>query len=386
MSTHDRRLKVAVLGAQHPHVFPRLDLLTSAFSDQCEVIGLYDRDAEVRQHVATNYGIEVHAEPDRALSGGPDIVIVNGLDSENPALIRHALPGAKGVLLEKVGAPTVEAMREVVHYCSSHEAYVTVGFILHHSPVTAKMREIVRSGVLGPITLGRFHAATPVGCSAEIWQSIPEDLGGMVFTDGIHMVREIVALLGAPERVSARIRKLRARERVVADVFKEDVLSGLGGEQEFEIGNLRYEDVGIVVLDYPEHSAVLDMTAWEAHNWVEKWRLELYGANGTLVAGLMPPFFRLDVRRAGAGYEVGTYEQSFPAGASAGKEISLVADITYENEMRLLLDAVRAGSSDQSELLAALQSVEILGAAFEASASFDGVAVPSVPGVTSAVS
>ena len=122
------------------------------------------------------------------------------------------------------------------------------------------------------------------------------------------------------------------------------------------------------------------MTGWEAHNWVEKWRLELYGANGTLEVGLMPPFYRLHVRRPRAGYEVGVYEQQYSAGTSAGAAISLVPDITYENEMRALLAAARAGSTDQSELRAALQCVEILGAAFEASATFSGVAVPAVAG------
>ena len=39
-----------------------------------------------------------------------------------------------------------------------------------------------------------------------------------------------------------------------------------------------YEDAGVVTFDYGEHLAVMDMTGWEAHNWVEKWRLELYGA------------------------------------------------------------------------------------------------------------
>lgn len=378
--TQEGRLKVAVVGAQHPHVFPRLDLLTGMFAGECEVTGLYDGDAAVREHVSRTYGVAVHDDPGDALASRPDVVIVNGLDSENPALVRAVVPGPKAVLLEKVGAPTVEEMRAVVEHCAGHRVHVTVGFILHHSPVVPKLGEIVASGVLGPVTLARFHAATPVGCSAEIWQSIPEDLGGMVFTDGIHMVREIIELLGVPDGVTGRIRKLRASEAVESDIYKADVLAGLGTTQEFRIGELRHEDAGVVVMDYPEHLAVLDMTGWEAHNWVERWRLELYGANATLEAGLMPPFYRLSVRRPGGGYAAGTYEQSYSDGTSSGAAISLVPDITYQNEMRSLLDAARAGSTDQSELRAALQCVEILGAAFEASGAFEGVGVPVVDG------
>ena len=124
----------------------------------------------------------------------------------------------------------------------------------------------------------------------------------------------------------------------------------------------------------------MDMTGWEAHNWVEKWRLELYRANVTLEAGLMPPFYRLEVRRPSELFDSGVYEQSFSAGVSVGAGISLVPDITYQNEMRSLLAATRQGSTDQSELRSALQCVEILGAAFEASDAFDGIPVPRISG------
>jgi len=202
----------------------------------------------------------------------------------------------------------------------------------------------------------------------------------MVFTDGIHMVREIIELLGVPDQVTASIRRLPASETVYSDIFKPDVLSGLGGEQAFTIGSLVHEDAGVVVLDFANLVAVLDMTGWEAHNWVEMWRLELYGANGTLEAGLMPPFLRLHVRRAHPGYDVGMQEQHFTTGASSGAAISLVADVTYENEMRALLDAAQAGSTDQSELRAAAQCVEILGAAFDSARENDRRPVTVVDG------
>jgi predicted dehydrogenase len=376
------RLRVAFLGAQHPHVFPRLEVAQSQFSQECAVTGLYDRDERVRAHVSEHYGVPVFDQPEDALADGPDVVIVNDLDTHNAALVRLAIPGPKAVLLEKVGAPTVDAMRQLVRFCSEHDCHVTVGFILHQSPVVPEMRRIADSGVLGPVTLARFHAATPVGCSAEIWQSLPEDLGGMVFTDGIHMVREIINLFGAPQQVTARIRRLTSSQPVTSDIFKPDILSGLGGEKEFQIGTLVHEDAGVLVLDYPDKIAVMDMTGWEAHNWVEKWRLELYGANGTLEAGLMPPFARLQSRRPHPDYQVGIYERWFTTGASSGAAISLVPDITYENEMRALLAAAREGSTDQSELAATLQCVEILGAAFESSRGSRPVAVPPVDGWT----
>ena len=375
------KLSVVMLGAQHPHVFPRLDLATGLFREECIVTGVYDRDPRVREHIATTYDVPVYDDPADALRDGPDVVIVNDLDTENPGLVKLALPGPLAVLVEKVGAPNVIEMRDLVEYCAAHRSHVTVGFILHHSPAVRELREMVESGVLGPITLARFHAATPVGGSAEIWQSLPEDLGGMVFTIGIHMVREIVHLLGVPDTVTASIRRLRGAESVFSDIFKPDVLAGLGGVQEFDTGTLVHEDAGVLVMDYPDKIAVMDMTGWEAHNWVERWRLELYGANGTLEGGLMPPFTRLHVRRPHDGYRLGVSEQWLTTNTSSGAAISLVPDITYETEMRDLLAAARAGSTDQSELAIALQCVELLGAAFQsARESRAAVPVPIVAG------
>ena len=65
--------------------------------------------------------------------------------------------------------------------------------------------------------------------------------------------------------------------------------------------------------------------------------------NATLEAGLMPPFYRLEVRRPSELFDSGVYEQSFSAGVSVGAGISLVPDITYQNEMRSLLAANTAG-------------------------------------------
>jgi predicted dehydrogenase len=373
-------LRIAVLGAQHPHIFPRMQTAQTLFSEDCVITGLYDREERVRAHVSEHYGVPVYDDPRAVVADDPDVVIVNDLDTHNPDLVRMAIPGARAVLVEKVGAPTVSAMRELHSYCARHGCHITVGFILHHSPVVPQMRRIVDCGALGPVTLARFHAATPVGCSAEIWQSLPDDLGGMVFTDGIHMVREIVNVLGVPEQVTARIRRLEGGETVTSDIFKPDILSGLGGEQEFRIGELVHEDAGVLILDYPDKIAVMDMTGWEAANWVERWRLELYGANGTLEVGLMPPFTRLYTRRPHPDYPVGIHEQWLTTGASSGAGTSLVPDITYENEMRALLAAAREGSTDQSELAATLQCVEILGAAFESSRESRPVSVPAVPG------
>lgn len=357
------RIKIAFIGAKHPHIFPRLEL-AQHHADRCEVVGVYDSEGRILDHIKSTYAVPVFSQPLDALQGA-QLAIVEGYDYENPDLVRQVLPHVAGLLIEKPGAPNVAAMRELAAFCANYPAHVTIGYMLQSSPVMAELYRILASGVLGPITLARFHAAAPVGCAAEIWQSLPQDEGGVLWTDSCHLMRTVIGLLGLPDQVSGHVKKLPPGETVYSDIYKPDILSGLGSEQAFQIGTLMHEDVAAGVLSYNDKLVVFDVTGWEAHNWVEMWRIEIWGANATLEAGLMPPWYRLHVRRDHPDFTRGIHERHLPGVDGAG--ISLVPDSSYIGEFLGMLDAVERGSTDQSGLQAGLQVLEVLHALFESS-------------------
>lgn len=365
------RTRIAIIGAKHPHVFPRIELAL-ANSGRCELAGFYDSEPRTLDHVRDRYGIQVTDDPEQALRNA-DAAIVEGFDHENPGLAELAVSRGKAVLLEKPGAPTVDAMRQLVERCAAYPVHVTVAYMLQSSPVIPHLEKIIGCGVLGPVPLARFHAATPVGCSAEIWQSLPEDEGGLLWTDGCHLMRTIVGLLGRPTTVTSLVRKLPRGPRVVADFYKPDLYAGLGAEHDFEIGGLVHEDVGAAILNYRDKIVVFDITGWEAHGWVEKWRVELWGADATLEAGLMPPWYRLETRRDHPLFGRGVHEQRMPGPKTA--ETSLVVDESYAREFGNFLDAVEQGSPDQSGLRAGLDVLETLHAIYESSRLSTPVAV-----------
>ncbi len=87
--------------------------------------------------------------------------------------------------------------------------------------------------------------------------------------------------------------------------FKKDTLSGLGETVEMPLGGLEHEDVGAAVFDYGEMLATMDITGWEAHPWVEAWRMEFYGTDGTLLIGVQPSWHKLYIRNPKPGFYVG---------------------------------------------------------------------------------
>ena len=333
-----KAISVAFLGAQHPHVFPRLELALSR--GDVHVTGLFDNDVTTRNRIGERYAVDVLSDPHQLLATRPDLVIIDGFDHENPAYVEQAVAHARALLIEKPAAPSLEAMERLVRQVKEKGVHAQVGYMYHYSPAITHSRDILASGVLGPLTLARFHAAAPVGCGAEIWQSLPEDMGGAFFTDGCHMLDHVIHLLGEPASVSGHILKISDGPEVEADIFKGGLFGGLGGRSTFRMGNLVHEDAATALLKYPTMLATFDFTSWEAHNWVEAWNMTFYGANGTLEVGLVPPSYKLWVRQASADYDRGWHSWS-GTDSALGTGASLVADENYAAEMDDLLTRLK---------------------------------------------
>lgn len=357
-----KAISVAFLGAQHPHVFPRLELALQR--DDVEVAGLFDNDAATRSRIRERYRVQTWSDIQELLASRPDLVIIDGFDHENPTYAEQVIGNTRALLIEKPGAPNLESMERLVRQVKEHGTHAQIGYMYHYSSAITHARDILASGVLGPLTLARFHAAAPVGCGAEIWQSLPEDMGGAFFTDGCHMLDHVVHLLGEPTSVTGHVLRVADGDEVEADIFKEDLFGGLGGISRFRLGGLLHEDAATALLRYPNMLATFDFTSWEAHNWVEAWNMIFYGANGTLEIGLVPPSYRLWVRQPSNGYSRGWHTWS-GTGSALGAGASLLADDNYSAEMDDLITRLKQNlAPDWTRLDEALVVIRIADAVY----------------------
>jgi predicted dehydrogenase len=363
--------KVAFVGCTHPHIFARLQLLREW---GVEAVGCYDPDAGLTAALERDYGLKAYPSPEAVLDQpGVNWVIIEGWDPDNARYVAAALERGQAVLLEKPGAPNLPAMHALVDAVRAAKPVpFQIGYMLPYGSAMAHARRILDEGVLGPVTLARFHGATPVGGSREIWQSVPGNLGGLMYTDACHVVHLIVRLLGMPQEVRGKILRLPEGETVIAHGFKVDTLSGLGATVEMPVGGLVHEDIGAAVFDYGDKLVTMDLTGWEAHPWVEAWRIELYGANGTLHVGLQPPWYKLYVRNAKAGYEPGWH--IWEGFGVTGVGTSLLVDENYTNEMRHMLERVQSWDVDNTRALMEAEAViTLLSAIYDSDR--DGAAV-----------
>lgn len=339
----DKRIGVVFVGCTHPHIFPRIELLRQ--EADVDILGCYDPDAHLASVLERDYGLKACPTAEAAFDQpGANFAIIEGWDPDNPGYVKLAAEREQAILLEKPGAPNLPAMREVIDTVRAANVPFQVGYMLRYSSAIAHARRILAEGVLGPVTLARFHAATPVGGSREIWQSLPGDLGGLCYTDACHMIDLMIDLLGVPRSVKGMMLKLPPGPHVTAHGFKQDTLSGLGVTTTMPLGGLVHEDVGAAVFDYGDKLASFDITAWEAHPWVEAWTIELYGADGTLFVGIQPARYTLYVRNANHGYSEGWHRWESFAASTVGN--SLLVDENYSGEMRHMLDRVRRWDTD----------------------------------------
>lgn len=360
-------LRVAFLGAQHPHVFPRLTLCLE--DPDVVVVGLYDRDPELTAEIGRQYGVTIASEIDELFTAGScDLVIIEGLDPENPGYVRQSIDRTRSLLIEKPGAPGLAEMEAMVQLIKRTGVHAQLGYMYNYSPVVRKVERLLANGTLGPITLARFHAGAPVGGAAELWQSLPEDLGGVLFTDGCHMLALMVHFLGHPQAIAGRILKIVDGPEVRADIYKAHTLAGLGSEVSLRLGAQLHEDGGAAILTYPNMLATFDVTGWEAHNWVEAWSMEFFGTEGTLRVTLAPPGYRLWMRRDGGDYEKGWHSWS-GTGSAIGAGESLVVDDNYRAELRDLLSRLRMRCApDFGALMEGLEVVRIADAIYRTAA------------------
>jgi predicted dehydrogenase len=359
------RLRVAIYGAQHPHVFPRIELIQGHPS--ADFIGLWEPDSVLRATYAGNFGFPMFDSADDLIAASPDLVIVEGLDHQNPEVVKRLAAAGCDLLIEKPGANRLVDMESMVESVRGTRVHAQIGYMLEYSPALAYLRSVLDSGVLGDITLARFHASSPVGCAAELWQSLPDDEGGVTYTDGCHMVDIIHLLFGRPNGVQALVKRLESRASAQSQYYKRNVFAGLGSAQEFEIGSLMHEDCSATVFDYGDKLVTFDVTGWEARGWVEGWRIELYGTNGTIFAGLMPPWARVNVATARAGYDAGWHSFEGEAEVLDPSQYTLVPDATYTRELHDLIDRLRSGDRSQAGLERGLAVVQMLEAAFRSS-------------------
>lgn len=352
-------IKIAFLGCRHPHVMYRFAILDKMGGFQFS--GFYEEDSHIAEGLSKRLPqLPRFHSPDKLLDSDPDIVMIHALDPDVPRWARFAINHPArfgGLFLEKPGAAMPEDFYMLADEIQEKRPSLAVelGYELHYSESLEFARQVLREGALGDITTARFHGGCPSGSGAELWQSIPEDLGGILQTSGCHTLENVVDLLGTPRRVVSSIRKLPQKPPHPVVGWIPDLFSGTVNNASFGVGTLLYEDVCSGILEYDDKIVVLDMTAWESTDWCNEWAIDIYGTNGSLHVIPDYPVATLNLRRAVGSFQAGEtkLQTERPHGTSN-------IPSCYRKQLESLFDRVRDGASTPRERCDMAQNREIL--------------------------
>lgn len=148
--------------------------------------------SERAEHLASQYsGASASTDWRQAASSpGVDAVIVAATNRWLAPVTLAAAGAGKHVLVEKPAALSVKDIDEVISAVRQFGVQVQVGFNHRYHPALQKARELLDSGVLGPLMFlrARYGHGGRIGYEKE-WRADPEISGGGELIDqGVHLI------------------------------------------------------------------------------------------------------------------------------------------------------------------------------------------------------
>jgi predicted dehydrogenase len=127
---------------------------------------------------------------DAVLRPDVDVVVVATTNNALAPMTAAALDAGKHVLVEKPAGRSVEEIDPLIAAARSKKLRVRVGFNHRYHPALQKAREVVDSGVLGPLMFlrARYGHGGRIGYDRE-WRADPALSGGGELIDqGVHLI------------------------------------------------------------------------------------------------------------------------------------------------------------------------------------------------------
>jgi predicted dehydrogenase len=214
--------------------------LLPAFARAChgELRAIASRSLPRAREAAGRAGIPAAHGSYEELLASPDIdaVYIPLPNTLHADWARRAADHGKHILCEKPLTPTAREAEELVAYCQARKVKLMEGFMWPHHPRTARLRQALDSGVIGPVQRvgASFTFLLPMDPKNIRLQA---DLGGGSLLDvGCYTVYGIRWAFGAePVRVWATAR------------FEEDVDVEMSGVLWLEDGRLGLFDCGFTL-------------------------------------------------------------------------------------------------------------------------------------------
>ncbi|OHR70665.1 dehydrogenase [Bacillus sp. HMSC76G11] len=249
-------MKVGIISFAHMHAVSYAEHLTK--HADVELTAIWDEDIERGSMMAERFNCEYYSNLTSFLQTDLAAVVVCSENANHKKHVIEAAKAKKHVLCEKPISTDVMDAQEMIDICKDHGVILQVAFPVRFVPAVQKVREVIRSGVLGEIVAvdATNHGQMPGG-----W-FVQKDLsGGGAAVDHIVHVMDLIRWMLDEE---------------VKNVY---------AELDTRFYDIDVEDCGIVTLELESGTIVTIDPSWSRPKTFPTWgdvTMEIVGVKGKI--------------------------------------------------------------------------------------------------------
>lgn len=162
---------------------------------QYQLVAVVDPEAERRREAEKELGCRAYATAQELIADGEiEMIAIATPSHTHGELTCAALDAGKHVLVEKPMAVSVAEAQAMIDAAQRNGKLLTVFHLLRYAGDFLKVREIIESGVLGP--LHQIRIATHDFQRRADWQTLRKFGGGQLNNTGAHYIDQVLALSG----------------------------------------------------------------------------------------------------------------------------------------------------------------------------------------------
>lgn len=295
------KIRVAMVGTGHGHAASKIRALLSM--PEYELVGVCRPNADdpaigdIFSQVRPMKLAEVLKDPTI------ELVAVEGADAaDNLEWAQQSMDAGKFVHLDKPPGASLTGLRQLLDEATAKKRVVQMGYQWRYHPAMQAALEAARQGWLGQVY--RFRASIDKPIDAAERRHLAKYRGGMMFSEGCHLIDRATALLGKPDRVSGYLQ----HHGRLAD---------------------HLADNSLVVLEYSRALAEISLAGFDPqgneHRYVEIW-----GTNGSAKAQPFAPLrLAVHLKEAAGPYRAGpqTLEPVNPPGLAYTPDFAEMAAV-----------------------------------------------------------
>lgn len=181
-----------------------------------EITGVWDEDPIRGKEAADQQGVPFYATLEDLLQSGIDGVIVDAPTRSHRDVLVAAAKAGKHIFTEKVVAPTLREVNEIMNAVKESGVKLTVSLPRLNESSTIAIRDILDQGLLGKVTLVRArlsHNGATAGWLPDHFYRYDDCLGGALIDLGCHPMYLTRLFLGElPSQVSAQFTYVTGKE------------------------------------------------------------------------------------------------------------------------------------------------------------------------------